>query len=302
MLYVTNFADANYHIQQQINTESAYKKGKADFVIEYHEDDLIDLKNKFPEHFKIKRGYGLWFWKPYLILKTMKRMNDGDYLFYCDSGAVFIDDIHKLIPDLNSSGHDIMFFEQPLLAHSFTKKETYYLLGCNDFSGNQLLGGYIFLKKSPQTLNYMTEWLETMSDIRVLSGKRYLTNISEDKNFIAHREDQSVLTILCKKWGIQAYRDPSDLGIFPWKYLRAGGYHRKKYPNSHYPALLLCVRKSDPVKYEEDYKKGLMLHKLGLNNELIARLKLFPMYIKHWGRVLAENIGMGRLLDYLLSK
>lgn len=302
MLYVINFADKTYQQQQQLNTRSAYEQGKADMVFEFHEKDITTLKEEFPEHFKIKRGYGLWFWKPFLILKAMEKLNNNDYLFYCDSGAIFIDDIHKLIPDFEASKKDIMVFEQPLLSRCFTKKETYHLLGCNDFTGNQLLGGYILLKKSPQSIKYMKEWFYAMSDIKVLSAKKFFPSIIEDKDFRVHREDQSVLTILCKKWEIEAYRDPSDLGLFPWGYLRAGGYHRKKYHNSHYPPILLCVRKNDPITYKKNYDKALKLYKIGLNNEFTARVKLMPMYIRHWGRLFAQSIGMEEILNRFLSK
>lgn len=301
MLYVCNFADEGYARQQQLNTKSAYEKGMADKVFQYHPDDLTELKTKYPEHFKIKRGYGLWFWKPFLILKAMEQMVDGDYLFYCDSGAVFIDDIHKLIPDMEEAGDDMMVFEQSLLARCFTKGETYKLLGCSDFSGNQLLGGYILLKKCAKSVEYMNAWLEAMSDIRILSAEKYNQSIVDHKDFISHREDQSVLTILCKKWGIVAHRDPSDCGIFPWQYLRAGGYHRKKYSNSHYPVILLCVRKNNPEEYECNYYKALRLHKMGLNNELTARIKLLPMYMRHWGRMFAEEVGLGQVLDKIVK-
>ena len=302
MLYVVNFADEKYREKQILNTKSAYEKGKADKVFEYSPKDLTELKLKFPAHFEVKRGYGLWFWKPYVILKALERITEGDYLFYCDSGSVFIDDIHKLIPDMQESGEDIMVFEQPLLAECFTKMESFVLLNCDDYSGNQLLGGYILLRKSLNSIHYMEEWLQAMSDIRVLDPKIYLPEIKNPKNFRAHREDQSVLTILCKKWNIKAHRDPSDFGIFPWQYLRAGGYHRNKYSNSHYPVILLCVRRNDPVLYEQNYYKALKKYKMGLNNELIARIKILPMNIKHWGRLLFERFGLGRLLDRLLSR
>lgn len=301
-LYVCNFADERFTDQQKINTQSAYERGKADKVLEFHEQDIAELKKEHPEHFKIKRGYGLWFWKPYIILKALDMIEEGDCLFYCDSGAVFIDDLHQMIPDLEASGHDLMVFEQPLLAHCFTKGEAYKLLDCDDFSGNQLLGGYIFLKKSSQSISYMKKWLDAMSDLRVLSGEIFDSSISNPKGFREHREDQSVLTILCKKWGIEAHRDPSDCGIFPWQYLRAGGYHSKKYPNSHYPVILLCVRKNNPGEYERNYRKALQLYKLGLNNELIARIKLLPMYMRHWGRIFADEVGLGKILDKMRNK
>lgn len=301
MLYVVNFADEKYRDKQILNTKSAYEKGKADKVFEYSPKDLTELKLKFPAHFEVKRGYGLWFWKPYVILKALERITEGDYLFYCDSGSVFIDDIHKLIPDMQESGEDIMVFELPLLNKYFTKKETFNILNSEDYSGNQLLGTFILLRKSDKSIHYMEEWLQAMSDIRVLDSKIYLPGIKNPKNFRAHREDQSILTILCKKWNIKAHRDPSDFGIFPWQYLRAGGYHRKKYSNSHYPVILLCVRRNDPVLYEQNYYKALRKYKIGLNNELIARIKLLPMYMRHCGRLLCEKIGLGSVLNKILN-
>lgn len=302
MLYVVNFADRNYVQQQELNTRSAYEKGMVDKVIEFHEEDIMELKTQFPEHFKIKRGYGLWFWKPYLIMKAMDKANEGDYLFYCDSGAVFISDIHQLIPDFEASGKDMMVFEQPLLARAFTKGETYHLLGCSDYNGNQLLGGYIFLKKSEKSRRYMQEWHDAMTDIRVLSGEKFIPEFQDHKDYRQHREDQSVLTILCKEWGIEGHRDPSDCGMFPWLYMRAGGYNRKEYSNSTYPVILLCVRKTDPIKYEANYRKMLRLQKYGLYTEWWKRLTLIPMYCKHTGRIIADKLGMGTILNKLTRK
>ena len=110
------------------------------------------------------------------------------------------------------------------------------------------------------------------------------------------------MDVLRRKWKLEVYRDPSDLGLFPWAYMRAGGYHRKKYPNSHYPVILLHVRKNNPEVYKQNYIKAVRLHKLGLNNEFTARIKLLPMYMRHWGRLFAEKVGLGKVLDRLLRK
>lgn len=84
--------------------------------------------------------------------------------------------------------------------------------------------------------------------------------------------------------------------------MRAGGYHRKRYPNSHYPVILLCVRKNNPEAYERNYRTAVRLHKIGLNNELIARIKLLPMYMRHWGRLFIEKVGLGKVLDKMINK
>lgn len=301
-LYVCNYADSLYAKQQQENTSSAYLRGMVDKVLEFHEEDIADLKAEYPEHFKIKRGGGLWLWKPHIILKALGMIDEGDYLFYCDTGAIFINDLHKLLPDFLASGKDLMLVEQPLLASCFTKKECYHLMNCEDWSGNQVLSGYILMRKSKVSIAYMEEWLKNMKDIRKAHGQHYLPEIKEFKRFIAHREDQSVLDILRRKWGIEAHRDLSDFGEFPWQYMPAGGYHRRKYSNSHYPTILLCVRKQDPQEYEKKYRKEVRLHRLGLNNEFLMRVRLTPVFLRMLGRRLADGLGLGNVLNRMLSK
>lgn len=302
MLYVCNYADSRYLKQQKLNTQSAYERGKVDKVIEFHEEDIQELKKNFPEHFKIIRGGGLWLWKPYICLKALEQIDEGDYLFYCDTGAIFIDDLHQMIPDLEASGKDILLVEQSLLSHQFTKSECYHLMDYHNYEGNQVLSGYILMKKSPISVSYIQEWFDNMKDIRLAYGKKYLPDIPEFKDFVSHREDQSVLDILRYKWGIEGHRDPSDFGIFPWQYMRAGKYHPKKYPNSHYPVILLCVRKNDPVEYEKNYYRALKLHRWGLNNAITARIRLLPMYCRHWGRLLLESLGLSKLHQWLKAQ
>ena len=38
---------------------------------------------------KHKKGHGYYIWKPYLIQKTMNKMNDGDILLYSDAGCEY---------------------------------------------------------------------------------------------------------------------------------------------------------------------------------------------------------------------
>ena len=296
MLYVCNYANERYKSQQRLNTHSAYEKGLADKVLEFHEEDLADLKARYPEHFKIVRGGGLWLWKPYIILQALSRINDGDYLFYCDAGAVFIDDLHLMLPDLEASGKDILLVEQPLLSRQFTKSEVYHLMDYHNYEGNQVLSGYILMKKSGMSVEFIQQWFEYMTDIRLAYGKKFIPEIPEFKDFVSHREDQSVLDILKYKWGIEAHRDPSDFGLFPWQYSTCGTYAPKQYPNSHYPVILLCVRRANPDTYRRTYERNLKLHRWGLYNYQTVWLRvMLPRHIRHAGRMLLEHLGLGRL-------
>ena len=39
------------------------------------------------------RGNGYWLWKPFIILETLKKMDDNDVLLYLDSGDIFTDGV-----------------------------------------------------------------------------------------------------------------------------------------------------------------------------------------------------------------
>ena len=91
MLLVINYANEGFRSWQQLQTKTAYLFG-ANKVREYSAKDIDDdfyTRNKFI--LDQKRGAGYWLWKPYIIKDAFSTVNDGDYVFYVDSGAFFID-------------------------------------------------------------------------------------------------------------------------------------------------------------------------------------------------------------------
>ena len=34
-----------------------------------------------------RRGFGYWIWKPYILLRKLRNVRDGDIVFYCDAGC-----------------------------------------------------------------------------------------------------------------------------------------------------------------------------------------------------------------------
>ena len=54
----------------------------------YKRSDLISdpVYEKNIKLFSLKKGAGLWAWKPLVILRAMEQMSDGDILLYQDCG------------------------------------------------------------------------------------------------------------------------------------------------------------------------------------------------------------------------
>lgn len=266
MIYVINYADINFEKIRNFNTKTAYSKGRADKVIEYSPEDIdSNFKEKNSNIFSYKRGAGLWLWKPYIILETLNKMDDDDYLFYCDAGSIFVNKIKLLIDCMEINHQSIMIFEIPLLARQFSKKETFKLMDFHDYSINQCAGGYLLIKKNKYTVSFIKEWLFYMQHEEIVSPNHFRSDINEFSDFHAHREDQSILTILTRKHNIPVFRDPSDYGDRPWQYAsKEWTFSPKIYHNSCYPKILLSNRKSNPYKYIVKEWLKTSLNKLGI--------------------------------------
>ena len=181
-----NYADERFAVQQKYNFKSAKLLGGFD---EFHLMSNKDIDEEFKQLnrdiFDIKRGGGLWLWKPYIISKTLKMIGDDDVLVYCDSGAVFIRKISHLVEFMNERNLDILLFDIPLLEVQFTKKNVLDFFN-SDGLKNQIWAGYILMKKTEFTLRFIDEWLHLCQNIDLLYDDG---SIKQHDYYWAHRED-----------------------------------------------------------------------------------------------------------------
>ncbi|MBV4191029.1 hypothetical protein ACRFA2_05210 [Bacteroides hominis] len=246
-IVLLNYADENFALQQKYNFKSAKLFGGFDkFCLASNRDVDEKFKQSNSEIFNIKRGGGLWLWKPYIILKTLKTIGDDDVLVYCDSGAVFIRKISHLVEFMNERNLDILLFDIPLLEVQFTKKNVLDFFN-SDGLKNQIMAGYILVKKTDFTLQFINEWLHLCQNIDLLydDGK-----MKQCDSFLSHREDQSLLSLLAHSYELPSFREPTQYGERPWEYM---GHKRFYCPLSHdesnYPQILISSRKRHPVSW-----------------------------------------------------
>lgn len=266
MIIAINYADEKFRNQQVYNTKTAYKKGKVDLVIEYTPKDLdAEFRTEYNHILSQKRGGGYWLWKPYIVLKTLAKVKEGDYIIYCDSGAFYTNKIDKLIKAMEKYNDELMVFELPLIEKQWTKKETFQLMGCNEYiytESNQILATYFVIKKSKYTIDFINKYFQYCKDEKILTD--YIDKDNQDECFVDHRHDQSIFSILCKKEGIIPYRDPSQYGDRPWEY---AAYDRlikyKKYLNSDYPRIVMSQRKANLKSFILKEKIKDIIFKLG---------------------------------------
>ncbi|UZJ79341.1 hypothetical protein [Fictibacillus sp. KU28468] len=252
MKILINYADENYKNEQKRNSYTGIKNGGFDKVIEFSpeklDQDFLEQHSSFISN--NKRGGGYWIWKPFIILKTLKEVADfGDFIFYCDSGSMFINTIDYLIVELEKSHQDIFLTEIPLIEYQWTKYECFKKLNCLDnkyLYSNQVQSGFILIKKTKSSIEFFEKYISVCVDY---------SNINDDWNkdinrdLIDHRHDQSILSLLAKKASLELFRDISQYGTRPWQYINPNlDFNIKKYRNSNYPQIVNLYRKDNWYK------------------------------------------------------
>jgi hypothetical protein len=75
-----------------------------------------------------------------------------------------------------------------------------------------LVASYIFVRKSTQSFSFISEWFAHSQDSRALTDDPNVLGKPNYDGFISHRHDQSILSLLSKKWNLTTYTDPSQWG------------------------------------------------------------------------------------------
>lgn len=215
MIYVANYADAAFRSAQKLNTKLAYKHG-ANKVFEYCYEDLSDeFKEEYKEILSNKRGAGYWVWKPYVILNALERISEGDYLIYNDSGSAPVRNYKVLIDAMDNENAFMMPFvltKQDFNESRYTKRDAFVYLGLDQdeyANSPQFWAGIQVYKKCDAAIGFVKEWLDCCKDIRIISDNTNTCGLDNYKDFEDHRHDQSIYSLLCKKYRLKAFRDPS---------------------------------------------------------------------------------------------
>jgi hypothetical protein len=212
--YHINYAQGRYLKAQEYCSQSAKSFG-FDEVISYSSNDIDkDFYEKNRNILSQSRGAGYWLWKPYFINKTLEKMDQGDLLVYSDSGSFYQNSPNELVELVKKDSNGVLSFElKGLIENVYTKRDTFVLMGLDEpkyTETSQREATYIWLIKNDFTINLVREYLDFAQDERIITDK-----ISESKNydvFKDHRHDQSIWSLLCKKYNIESHRLISQHG------------------------------------------------------------------------------------------
>jgi hypothetical protein len=192
--------------------------------ISYNPENLDkDFKNTYKHLLNSSvRGYGYWMWKPMIIKQTLNLLNDNDIVLYVDSGNTIIHNLDYLIEEVNKK--DILLFDNrdgnyrrtTNKNRQWTKRDCYVLMNCDEekyHNSDQIDASYQIYKKNKKTINFIDELLGYCCNENIISD---LPNITKNNlpEFIDHRHDQSILSLMAHKHNIELLPEPSEWGNY----------------------------------------------------------------------------------------
>lgn len=165
------------------------------------------------------RGSGLWAWKPFIILETLKRTQPGDIVIYADAGVEFIAPVSHVIRQMPN----IWLFGNMYTHQHWCKMDTMDAMDVHP-EGNQCQASVVFVK--PAAEFFIKDWLAwCVLPHAINDDPSVAPNHPEFKD---HRHDQAILTNLAYYHGVRLNWWPAIYNNGAFVYSSEG--YTKSYP------------------------------------------------------------------------
>lgn len=187
-------------------------------------------------------GMGYWLWKPYIILETLNDLPDESIIVYCDSGIEIIAPLDPLFTICREQAPIVLFGNGALENSMWTKRDCFILMDCDTeyyWKGPQCDAAFLLFRKCAQTMQFVREWLDYCRDPRILTDQPNTCGKRDLPDFVEHRRDQAVLSLMAQKYRLPLFRMPTQFG------------NHYKHPAFRVSGEFNCVNQNrqTPVRY-----------------------------------------------------
>lgn len=213
-LHLLTYATESHKKIRQNLIDGAMQSGQFDNFINYSPSDIDEnfyFKNEHILTLKYNgKNTGGFLWKPYLILKALQKVEEGDVILYmdCCDGFIATSNLRGAVIEA-MSGRDMLLTKGGYVNKDWTRRDCFFYMGCDApiyHESIQLEAGIGIYKKNENTIRFVKEWLYFCQDIRIVRDGENACGLPNYDGFREHRHDQSCLTNLSIKYGIP----PSD--------------------------------------------------------------------------------------------
>jgi hypothetical protein len=239
--------EASSRVKQQVMNFSSFSNIVTDSDLRWLLDDQSfarDWKQHLSFMSENSRGFGYWLWKP-LVLKHLSRLFPDQGIAYFDAGCEFNINwvsktrMNKYLKDSWREGPSI--FGMDHLENVWSKADSIQRIFPEQMTNptGQVSASVIFLPPGSDREKLMRDWFEFAieDDYHLLNDS--ISHLINHSNFIEHRHDQSLLSLLFKKNHYRILRDES---------------HNPKFL-PQFATPIWAIRNSGSKSILHDYKK-----------------------------------------------
>lgn len=230
MKILFNYAHNMFLKSQKLNSKTGMGVGGFDKVYEYGKKDIDStFYEKYKHILNQRRGAGYWLWKFHFANRLLndESIPEDSYIFYADSGSKFIDSIDKLIDVFNRDGLSVMTFRQNLMSYVWAKRDAFILTDTDSVEythSGARAGGWFLLKKNDFSRKFISECYGYGKDYRIITDSPNELGKPNYDGFIENRHDETIISLVSKKYKLFPYRNPSQ-----WGYIGDVDFTNNKY-------------------------------------------------------------------------
>ena len=199
----------------------------------YTASDLPRALNEYAQTYR--RGYGYWTWKPWIVLRTLNMLVDGDILLYVDGRCDLVEfgkPIRWLNEFVESVQFDLAAWQMGYVEKHWTTQDLISRIAGKDHrevaETGQLAATFHAWRVNKRARKLAEHWLNFLIHNPSLCRDNP-SLIPNDSNFKENRHDQSVFSLLVKVLQRRSLLSVSSLNE---SQIRSDNLlpHRKKHP------------------------------------------------------------------------
>lgn len=215
-LWLVSYANRRYAGALEHLVKSARSFG-FDQIRAFNERHL-QLTDFFQQHHEIlsqPHGAGYWLWKPYYVAQVLQEAAPDDIVVYTDAAIEFVADVRPLVEICQSGPGPLLFQTHDHANSAWTKRDCFVAMDCDTprfHSAQQVMGGLQFYRRCSASIEFVDSLLRYCCHKNLLTDAPNECGLPNYPDFITHRHDQSILSLLAEKWGLTIYRAPTQYG------------------------------------------------------------------------------------------
>ena len=157
------------------------------------------------------RGAGFWLWKPYLVSRALREVEEGDIVFYSDAAVQFVNPIRPMIDFMRSRSVDLLVLGEGFSDAAYTKRDAFILMECDTERyawTAQRFASCFMVRMSAWSQDFIERYLRFACDARILTDRPNELGEPNYPGFVDHRHDQSIFSLLTKKLDLPVFSTP----------------------------------------------------------------------------------------------